>query len=124
MVRSCIKHIKSSQSSLKSNKIDISERQKKTSIKGVVGEYETIARLTKEGFFVAKSVDPACPFDIVIVNKDGKIQLLDIKTNTYRKTNKGKSLKNKPKGSYRICRSPTKEQKKLGIKLIMVDYES
>ena len=123
MVRSCIKHIKSSQFSLKSNKIDISERQK-TSVKGVVGEYETIARLTKEGFFVAKSVDPACPFDIVIVDKDGKITLIDIKTITYRKTNKGKSLKDKPKGSYKICRSPTREQKRLGIKLIMVDYES
>ena len=124
MVRSCIKHIKSGQSSLKSNPIDISTRQKKTSIKGVVGEYEAIANLTKQGFYVAKSCDPACPFDIVIVDKDGRIQLLDIKTNTFRKTNRGKSLKNKPKGSYRICRSPTKEQKKLGIKLIMVDYES
>ena len=123
MVRSCIKHIKSGQSSLKSNKLDISARQKKTSIKGVVGEYEAIANLTKQGFYVAKSCDPACPFDIVIVDKDGRIQLLDIKTNTFRKTNRGKSLKNKPKGSYRICRSPTKEQKKLGIKLIMVDYE-
>jgi len=123
MVRSCIKHIKSGQSSLKSNKLDISARQKKTSIKGVVGEYEAIASLTKQGFYVAKSCDPACPFDIVIVDKDGRIQLLDIKTNTFRKTNRGKSLKNKPKGSYRICRSPTKEQKKLGIKLIMVDYE-
>ncbi len=123
MVRSCVKHIKSSQSSLKSNQIDISARQKKTSIKGVVGEYEAIARLTKQGFYVAKSCDPACPFDIVIVDKDGKIQLLDIKTNTYRKTNRGKSLKDKPKGSYKICRSPTREQKRLGIKLIMVDYE-
>ena len=88
-----------------------------------MGEYETIAKLTKQGFYVAKSCDPSCPFDIVIVDKDGKIQLLDIKTNTYRKTNKGKSLENKPKGSYRICRTPTKEQKKLGIKLVMVDYE-
>ena len=123
MVRSCTKHIKSSQSSIKFNSIDISARQKKTSIKGVVGEYETIAKLTKQGFYVAKSCDPSCPFDIVIVDKDGKIQLLDIKTNTYRKTNKGKILKNKPKGSYRIYRSPTKEQKKLGIKLVMVDYE-
>ena len=123
MVRSCIKHIKSGQSSLKSNRLDISARQKKTSIKGVVGEYEAIARLTKQGFYVAKSCDPACPFDIVIVDKDGRIQLLDIKTNTYRKNNKGKSLKNKPKGSYRICRSPTKEQKRLNIKLLMVDYK-
>ena len=123
MVRSCIKHIKSGQSSLKSNRLDISARQKKTSIKGVVGEYEAIANLTKQGFYVAKSCDPACPFDIVIVDKDGRIQLLDIKTNTYRKNNKGKSLKNKPKGSYRICRSPTEEQKRLNIKLLMVDYK-
>ena len=72
---------------------------------------------------MAKAVDPACPFDIVIVDKNGKIQLLDIKTNTYRKNNRGKSLKDKPKGSYRICRSPTKEQKKLNIKLYMVDYD-
>ena len=122
MVRSSTRNNKSCQYGNDNSKI-ISERQKKTSIKGTVGEYETIARLTREGFFVAKSVDPACPFDIVIVDKDGKITLIDIKTNTFRKTNRGKSLKNKPKGSYRICRSPTKEQKKLGIKLIMVDYE-
>tara|TARA_S200002703_G_scaffold104325_1_gene90521 strand:- start:64 stop:435 length:372 start_codon:yes stop_codon:yes gene_type:complete len=123
MVRSSTKSDKSSKSNNKSAKL-ISDRQKKTSIKGTVGEYLTIARLTKEGFYVAKSVDPACPFDIVIVDKNGKIQLLDIKTNTYRKNKKGKSLKDKPKGSYKICRSPTKEQKKLGIKLFMVDYES
>ena len=123
MVRSSTKSDKSSKSSNQSSKI-ISERQKKTSIKGTVGEYLTIARLTKEGFYVAKSVDPACPFDIVIVDKNGKITLIDIKTITYRKTKKGKSLKDKPKGSYKICRSPTKEQKRLGIKLFMVDYES
>ena len=122
MVRSSTKSIKSSKSSNKSAKL-ISDRQKKTSIKGTVGEYLTIARLTKEGFYVAKSVDPACPFDIVIVSKNGKIQLLDIKTNTYRKHRKGESLEDKPKGTYKIHRSPTKEQKKLGIKLYMVDYE-
>ena len=109
MVRSSFKSDKSSKSGYKPDKL-ISERQKKTSIKGTAT--------------VAKSVDPACPFDIVIVDKDGKITLIDIKTITYRKTNRGKSLKDKPKGSYKICRSPTKEQKKLGIKLIMVDYES
>jgi hypothetical protein len=123
MVRSSTKSDKSSKSGYKSDKL-ISERQKKTSIKGTVGEYKTIAKLTKEGYFVAKSVDPACPFDIVIVDKNGKITLIDIKTITYRKTKKGKSLKDKPKGSYKICRSPTKEQKRLGIKLYMVDYES
>ncbi len=100
-----------------------SDRQKKTSIKGTVGEYEAIAKLTRQGYFVAKSVDPACPFDIVIVDKNGKITLIDIKTNTFRKNKKGKSLKDKPKGSYKINRIPTKKQKKLGIKLQMVTYD-
>ena len=108
---------------MKSDKQIISDRQKKTSIKGTVGEYQSIARLTKQGFYVAKSVDPACPFDIVIVDRNGKITLIDIKTNTFRKNKKGKSLKDKPKGSYKIHRSPTKEQKRLGIKLMMVDYD-
>ena len=89
------------------------------SVKGIVGELEIISELTKRGYYVAKSVDPQCPFDIVVVDRNGKISLLDIKTNTYRK--KGKP--DKPKGSYKIHRSPTKEQKKLGIKLMMVDYE-
>ena len=123
MVRSSTESDKSSKSGYKPDKL-ISERQKKTSIKGTVGEYETIAKLTKEGYYVAKSVDPQWPFDIVLVDKNGKITLIDIKTITYRKTNRGKSLKDKPKGSYKIYRSPTKEQKKLGIKLFMVDYES
>jgi hypothetical protein len=108
---------------LKSDKQSISDRQKKTSIKGTVGEYESIAEYTRQGYWVAKSCDPSCPFDIVIVDRNGKIQLIDIKTNTFRKHKKGKSLKDKPKGSYRISRSPTKLQKKLGIKLMMVDYE-
>ena len=106
-----------------SDKKIISDRQKKTSIKGTVGEYEAIAKLTREGYYVAKSCDPACPFDIVIVDRNGKIQLIDIKTITYYKNKKGKSLKDKPKGSYKIHRSPTKQQRKLGIKLMMVDYD-
>jgi len=122
MFRSSTKHNKSGKSSADSNKI-ISDRQKKTSIKGTVGEYEAIAKLTRQGYYVAKSCDPACPFDIVIVDKNGKIQLIDIKTNTFRKNKKGKRLKDKPKGSYKIHRSPTKQQKKLGIKLMMVDYD-
>ena len=73
--------------------------------------------------YVAKSCDPTCPFDIVIVDKNGKIQLLDIKTITYRKRAKGKILKNKPKGSYKIHRTPTREQKRLGIRLLMINYE-
>jgi len=85
-----------------------------TSVKGTIAEYVEIANLTKQGYWVAKSCDPQCPFDLVAVSPDGTIQLLDIKTNTYRKHIK----------SYRrkIWRSPTAKQKKLGIKIVMVDH--
>lgn len=89
------------------------------SVKGIVGELEIISELTKRGYYVAKSVDPQCPFDIVVVDRNGKISLLDIKTNTYRK--KGKPNWNKR--SRKIYRTPTNKQKALNIKLMMVDYE-
>tara|TARA_R100000781_G_C4074580_1_gene125641 strand:+ start:1249 stop:1596 length:348 start_codon:yes stop_codon:yes gene_type:complete len=86
------------------------------SVKGIVGELNVISELTKKGYWIAKSVDPQCPFDIVIVDRNGKIQLVDVKTNTYRK-------KNFYKKSRKIYRNPTARQKQLGIKLLMIDYE-
>jgi len=85
-----------------------------TNIKGTIGEYQEIVNWSKAGYWVAKACDPQCPFDLVVVSPDGDIQLLDIKTNTYRKNVK----------SYRrkIWRTPTAKQKKLGIKIIMVDH--
>jgi len=85
-----------------------------THIKGTIGEYQEIVNLTKAGYWVAKSCDPQCPFDLVAVSPNGDIQLLDIKTNTYRKHIKPYRRK--------IWRSPTAKQKKLGIKIIMVDH--
>ena len=84
------------------------------SVKGIVGELNVISELTKKGYWIAKAVDPQCPFDIVAVAPDGTIQLLDIKTNTYRKHIKPYRRK--------IWRSPTAKQKKLGIKMVMVDH--
>tara|TARA_R100001443_G_scaffold7420_2_gene16736 strand:+ start:831 stop:1166 length:336 start_codon:yes stop_codon:yes gene_type:complete len=85
-----------------------------TNIKGTIGEYQEIVNLTKKGYWVAKAVDPQCPFDLVAVSQTGQVTLLDIKTNTYRKNVK----------SYRrkIWRTPTAKQKKLGIKIVMVDH--
>ena len=87
-----------------------------TNIKGTIGEYQEIVNWSKAGYWVAKACDPQCPFDIITVSPDGEIQLLDIKTNTYRKNVK----------SYRrkIWRSPTAKQKKLGIKILMVDHSN
>ena len=85
-----------------------------THIKGTIGEYQEIVNLTRQGYWVAKACDPQCPFDLVAVSPNGTVKLLDIKTNTFRKNVK----------SYRrkIWRSPTAKQKKLGIKIIMVDH--
>jgi len=101
------KFVKSTKPSGKPNKLN-------THIKGTIGEYQEIVNLTKAGYWVAKSCDPQCPFDLVAVSPDGNIQLLDIKTNTYRKHIKPYRRK--------IWRSPTAKQKKLGIKIVMVDH--
>ena len=85
-----------------------------TNIKGTIGEYQEIVNLTRKGYWVAKACDPQCPFDLVAVAPDGTIQLLDIKTNTYRKHIKPYRRK--------IWRSPTAKQKKLGIKIVMNDF--
>ena len=85
-----------------------------TNIKGTIGEYQEIVNLTRQGYWVAKACDPQCPFDLVAVAPDGTIQLLDIKTNTYREHIKPYRRK--------IWRSPTAKQKKLGIKIIMVNH--
>ena len=95
-------------------KLPIKHTKLSTNVKGTIAEYVEIANLTKQGYWVAKSCDPQCPFDLVAVAQDGTIQLLDIKTNTYRKHIKPYRRK--------IWRSPTAKQKKLGIKIIMVDH--
>ena len=87
------------------------------SIKGSVGEYQQIVNFLKEGFMVAKAVDVQCPFDLIIVDQDGVIELIDVKTATYRKKLK------KPHYEKRIGRGRTLLQKKLNIKLRLVDYE-
>ena len=85
-----------------------------TNIKGTIGEYQEIVNLTRQGYWVAKSCDPQCPFDLVAVAPDGTIQMIRFQTTTFRKNVK----------SYRrkIWRSPTAKQKKLGIKILMVDH--
>ena len=80
------------------------------SVKGTVSELKAITKLTKSGHWVAKSLDPQCPFDIVAVSKNGKIRLIDVKTISYRKSRQ------------KINRILTKKQKALKIELMMVDY--
>ena len=95
-------------------KLPIKHTKLSTNVKGTIAEYVEIANLTKQGYWVAKSCDPQCPFDLVAVSPDGNIELLDIKTNTYRKHEKPYRRK--------IWRTPTAKQKKLGIKIKLVDH--
>jgi hypothetical protein len=96
-----------------------------TNIKGTIAEYQEIVNLSRRGLWVAKACDPQCPFDLVTVTPDGKIELLDIKTNTYRKKNYTckKGYTRNTLGNA-IVRTPTKKQKKLGIKILMVDHSN
>ena len=97
-----------------STKLPIKHTKLSTNVKGTISEYQEIVNLTRQGYWVAKACDPQCPFDLVAVSPDGDIKLLDIKTNTFRKH----ILPYRRK----IWRSPTAKQKKLGIKIIMVDH--
>jgi len=81
------------------------------SAKGMIAELKAIKLLTKQGYWCARSLDPHSPFDIVAVDKKGKIRLIDVKVNSYRKADKR-----------RINRILRKKQKKLNIEIMMVDY--
>ena len=89
----------------------------KKTIKGTIGEHKAIIQLMEDGYHVAKSVDPHCPFDIVAVGEDGDVKLIDVKTVTLRKKIKPNwSIKSK-----RINRVLNKIQKKMGVEHLMVD---
>jgi hypothetical protein len=82
------------------------------SAKGMVAELKAIKILTKQGYWCARSLDPQSPFDIVAVDKKGKIRLIDVKTKSFRKAN-----------NWKINRSLSQQQKDLNIELMMIDYE-
>ena len=104
----------SNHKSKQSIKLGIKPTKLNRSLKGVVSEYQCCVDYSKQGKWVFKAIDPQSPCDLITLDVDGKIELIDVKTNTYRKNVK----------SYRrkIWRSPTAKQKKLGIKIVMVDH--
>jgi hypothetical protein len=82
------------------------------SIKGVCSELVAVKDFLKKGYYVARSMDPQCPFDIVVVDKKGKTTLYDVKSVSRRKT---QSYNCKPGDT--INRSVSKRQKSLGVKI-------
>jgi Holliday junction resolvase-like predicted endonuclease len=111
----------SNNKSVKPNKFHIQSNKLTKAQKGTIGEYQAIVNLTKQGYHVALACNPQCPFDLVAVSNDGTIRLIDVKSETYRKTYKKKTWN---KRSLKIYRCPTKKQKKLKIELMMVDNEN
>ena len=77
---------------------------------GTISEYEAISSLVKQGYMVAKSIDPQCIFDLVAIKADGTIRLIDVKTKSYRKKN-----------NHNIHRSPNEKQKQLSVELMIMD---
>ncbi len=93
--------------------------------KGVIGEYLTCIEKIKEGKWVFTSIDPQSPCDLITLDKDGNIELIDVKTKTFRHkdyVSKTDGYKRNTKGSA-ISRTTTKLQKKLNIKLLMRDFK-
>ena len=87
-----------------------SVKQLSKSAIGAISEYEAICSLIKQGYMVAKSIDPQCIFDLVAIKPDGTIRLIDVKTKSYRKKN-----------NHNIHRSPNEKQKQLGVELMIMD---
>jgi hypothetical protein len=85
-------------------------------IKGVCSELIAAQEFLKEGYYVARSLDPQCPFDLVLIDSKGKIRLVDVKSSSYRKT---RSYNCKP-GDI-INRYPSNKQKKLGVEIYYVE---
>ena len=108
----------SNNKSVKPNKLRIQSNKLTKAQKGTIGEYQAIVDLTRQGYHVALACNPQCPFDLVAVSNDGDIRLIDVKSETYRKTYKKKTWN---KRSLKIYRCPTARQKKLKIELMMVD---
>ena len=82
--------------------------------KGMVAEQIAIQFLLQKGFFVFKNLYGVGPADLIAINEKGKVNIYDVKSESYRKT---------WKPGTRIPRSLTLEQRKLKMKFIFVDKD-
>lgn len=97
----------------KSNRRSQSNRNSLSKVDtGTISEHDAIKLLIKEGFYVARSCHTHSPFDIVAIDKNGLCYLIDVKTKAYR-----------TKSNNKICRSPNKIQRKLGVQLMIIDQK-
>ena len=86
------------------------------SAKGVMGELTIAAKYLKKGFWVAMSLCPHSPFDLVVVDSKGNCKLIDAKTVSIRKSGK--------QTGQRINRMQSKKQQEMNIEIEYVDPET
>tara|TARA_Y100000114_G_scaffold143660_1_gene151424 strand:- start:277 stop:558 length:282 start_codon:yes stop_codon:yes gene_type:complete len=86
------------------------------SAKGVMGEIAVASKYIRKGYWVAMSMCPQCPFDLVVVDNKGNCKLIDAKTVSIRKTGRQKGLK--------INRMLNEKQKEMDIEIEYVDPET
>ena len=82
--------------------------------KGMQSEQIAILYLIEKGFFVFKNLYGLGPADLIAIDESGKVEIYDVKSESYRKT---------WKPGTRICRKLTQEQKKLKMKFIFVERD-
>ena len=86
------------------------EREVKDSTKGTMNELRAINEFIEKGCVVCKNVEAQGPFDISVTWPNGDIELLDVKTPSFRNRD----------GSP-INRSLTPAQEKLGVRIFYKD---
>lgn len=89
------------------------------SAKGRVAELYVANYFMEKGFYVAFSLDPLCPFDLIVTDKKGKCRLVDVKN---LKVRRSKSGFNKIGDRIGVARS--KKQKNMSIELFELDISS
>ena len=80
--------------------------------KGFTSHLHAIQYLTKLGYWVFDNISKQGPRDLMAMNEEGNILLVDVKSTSKRKSG--------THAGYFIKRSPTKLQKKLKIRILMV----
>tara|TARA_R110002020_G_scaffold405417_2_gene615430 strand:+ start:430 stop:708 length:279 start_codon:yes stop_codon:yes gene_type:complete len=86
------------------------------SAKGVVGELLVMIKYISKGFYVARSSDPLCPFDLVVVDKNGVCKLIDVKSVSIRKSGRQEG--------HKINRSLTAKQRRMKVRIEYVNTKT
>tara|TARA_R100001591_G_scaffold1130_1_gene2890 strand:+ start:4144 stop:4446 length:303 start_codon:yes stop_codon:yes gene_type:complete len=83
--------------------------------KGFINHTKAILWLTENNYYVFNNISGLGPCDVIAMNDDGDIIKIDIKSESIRKTG--------THAGHKIRRMPSEQQKKMGVKLLMVTKE-